>query len=359
MSRFDVTVLHSVAQLESLASEWVLLSEPFATPLLDHDWFACAGAALHSERDLRVVTVREHGRLVAVAPMAMDGARHLVLLGSSVLHEPSACLFASEDALRHLIRTLVEVGHVIVLDRTPAGLMSPAVLPTRMQSLTVRKQTAESLVVAKTLPWEQYCASLSTRMKKKLAEAHAKSERDYGSVQFTRTAPTPDQTDKALSLLVEVEAGGWKARQGSALSTRPELLGFFRLYARRAAASGRLRLCVLRIGEVTAAVELGVEAYGRMWSLKVAYDERLAAVVPGVQMTHASIGAAFAAGLNAYEFLGSAEPWQERWHPQRRGYQLTAIYPLRPGAMITALHDVTTHFSRRFQRTVQDQEVEA
>ena len=359
MSRFDVTVLQSVAELESLASEWAQLSERFAMPLLDHDWFACAAQAFHLESDLRVVLLREHGRLAAVAPMAVDRSGHLVLLGSSVLHEPSACLFASEDALRHLIRTLVEVGHVIVLDRTPAGLMSPAVLPTRMQSLTVRKQTAESLVVAKTLPWEQYCASLSTRMKKKLAEAHAKSERDYGAVQFTRTAPTPDQTDKALSLLVEVEAGGWKARQGSALSTRPELLGFFRRYARRAAASGRLRLCVLRIGEVTAAVELGVEAYGRMWSLKVAYDERLAAVVPGVQMTHASIGAAFAAGLNAYEFLGSAEPWQERWHPQRRGYQLTAIYPLTPGAMITALHDVTTHFSRRFQRAVQDQEVEA
>ena len=361
MSRFDVTVLRSLAQLESLAGEWDVLSAPFGSPLLDHDWFACAAHAFHRESDLRVVVLRAQGRLAAVAPMAVDRSGHLVLIGSSVLHEPSGLLYESPDALRELLRTVIQMGQAVMLDRIPEGSLAPELFRPRglSKAFTITRRVVGSNSVATNLPWNAYCATLSAPMRRKLAKARINAERERGPVRFTRIQPKPEGVGEALSQLVAVEASGWKARQGSALSTRPELLRFFKIYSERAAARNRLRVSTLTFDDTAVAVELGLEAYGRSWQLKVAYDEQFAAFVPGLQLIHASIGESAAARLDAFEFLGSAESWQERWRPQQHNYELAAIYPLRPAAMITALHDVTTHFSRRIQRAVRHQGVDA
>ena len=248
-----------------------------------------------------------------------------------------------------------------MLDRIPEGFLAPELLRPRglLQALTIRRTVVASHAVATNLPWDEYCATLSSPMRRKLAKARHDAERECGPVGFTRIQPKPEEASDALSQLVAVEASGWKARQGSALSTRPDLLRFFKIYSERAAARNRLRVSVLTFDDTAVAVELGLEAYGRSWQLKVAYDEHFAAFVPGLQLIHALIGASVAARLDAFEFLGSAEPWQERWRPQRHSYELAAIYPLRPAAMITAVQDAAAHFSRRVQRAVRHQAVEA
>jgi len=347
----NINVLRSVAELEALADDWRMLSERFGTPLLDHDWFLCAAQALHHESDLRVVTVRQDGVLTAVAPMAVDqSGRYLANLGTSVLHEPSGWLFASEAALRKLVSGVVDLGKAIVLDRTSSAICDLLPRLARWQAVTIRRQTASSFIVPTNQPWESYCASLSSRTKRKLDAARARAERHGGAVRIVRLAPGPDEVDQALAMLVGVEATGWKSRQGSALASRADLFRFFQLYARRAASKGSLRVSVLWIGDKAAAVELGVVTHGRMWGLKLAYDEQFAACAPAIQLVHSSIKEATALGLSAYEFLGSAESWQERWRPERRGYELTVIYPLSPPALITALQEVTSFFTRGGQR---------
>lgn len=63
--------------------------------------------------------------------MAVDRSGHLVLLGSSVLHEPSGLLYESPDALRELIRAVIQLGQVVVLDRIPKGFLAPELLRPR------------------------------------------------------------------------------------------------------------------------------------------------------------------------------------------------------------------------------------
>jgi CelD/BcsL family acetyltransferase involved in cellulose biosynthesis len=136
---------------------------------------------------------------------------------------------------------------------------------------------------------------------------------------------------------------------GSAIAARPELSQFFQSYARRAAAQRRLRVGVMWIGGVAAAVELAVEAHGRLWGLKIAYDEQFARYSPALLVVHASIKAASEQGLAAYEFLGSAEPWQKRWKPESRNYMLAAMYPLSRRGAMTAMFDLAAFVSRRIQ----------
>jgi CelD/BcsL family acetyltransferase involved in cellulose biosynthesis len=360
LSASEVRILRTIVELDGLAAEWAGLAARFGTPLQDHDWLACAAHSLHREEDLRIVTVREHGLLTAVAPMALSKTqKHLVLLGSPALYEPGEWLHSSMSGLRHLAAALVEIGHAIVLDRVPARSAACELLPQmlRWQAVMIKRPTAESCTVPTKAPWEAYCATLLSRTRRKFAAARARAERERGRVDICHTAPAPHEACQAVALFAGVEAGGWKARGGTALSTRPDLLRFFQRYATHAATLGRLRLAILRIDGVPAAVELGVQAYGRMWQLKVAYDEQFAAYSPGLLLVHSSIGATNAAGLEAYEFLGSAERWQEQWRPQRRRYELAAIYPLSANAIATAFDDVTSHLWRKMQRPPQAEEV--
>jgi CelD/BcsL family acetyltransferase involved in cellulose biosynthesis len=130
-----------------------------------------------------------------------------------------------------------------------------------------------------------------------------------------------------MTTLMEVEGSGWKGIRGSSLRHN-ELLGrFFMNYSRLAAAEGILRIALLRIDDKVIAVQLGIEAYGRLWVLKMGYDEGHSRISPGFLLT-AGVGRdAIERNLIAYEFLGSAEPWEERWGAQCRDYLTALVYP--------------------------------
>jgi CelD/BcsL family acetyltransferase involved in cellulose biosynthesis len=349
LSKSEINVIRTFDDLERIKPEWAILSDRFRTPLLDHDWLTCAARSFHRESDLRVITIRRRGALTAAAPMALDAVkRHLVPLGSAKLFEPSGWLYSSEDDLAELARAVVSVGPAALIDRADSSSGLFNVLPRfRYRAVSICRATADSFFIpTRDLPvnW------MSNRARRKIEATQANAERECGGVRFVRTAPSPEEARAAVDFYASVESAGWKARHGSSLSKRAELLGFFRDYATRAAAKQRLRLSVLWIGDAAAAVGVSVEAYRRTWSLKLAYDERFAKYGPSIQLVHAEITTAIEDQLDAYEFLGAAESWQQRWHPLTRSHQLAAIYPLNGSAMATAILDATSYVSRRLRQ---------
>jgi CelD/BcsL family acetyltransferase involved in cellulose biosynthesis len=169
-------------------------------------------------------------------------------------------------------------------------------------------------------------------------------------LEIVEQQPQPSQVDDVLETLITVEDSGWKGRQGSSLARRPDLREFFRRYCRRAASRGRLRVATLSFGASVAAVELSIDAFDRLWQLKIGYHEAVAQYYPGLQLTAASIRAAFERGLEAYEFLGSAEAWEERWRPQPRFYQALLVYPFNAAGVVTACKDFAGAMWRRAQK---------
>ncbi len=154
----------------------------------------------------------------------------------------------------------------------------------------------------------------------RLAKLRRKAEREIGRVVVESVEIEPAQVEPVLERFAAVEATGWKAREGSALGQQRQLFDFYRRYGRRAAAVGTLRVSTLLFGSQIAAMEIVVDAFNRRWQLKVAYDEGVARYSPGLQLVHHTLADAFARGLNAYEFLGVAESWEERWLPEPREY---------------------------------------
>lgn len=253
-----------------------------------------------------------------------------MLLGVSRLYEPCGWLFSADDVLAELVDRSIGLKQPMVLQRIPAGSAVVARLRAvpRYRALTIARATAPALGVVTTGSWDEYYASLSSQVTANLPRVRRKAEVMLGPLTYVQQDPAPAEVDALLETLVAVEGSGWKGRQGTSLGSRPELGDFFRRYCHRAAAKRRLRVSTLSFGSQIAAVELSIEAYARLWQLKIGYDESVASYYPGLQLTVASIRAAFDRGLDSYEFLGSAAAWEERLRPETRRYQTLGVYPV-------------------------------
>jgi CelD/BcsL family acetyltransferase involved in cellulose biosynthesis len=215
---------------------------------------------------------------------------------------------------------------------------------------TLFRAATPSLAIGTRQHWDDYYAGLSSLITRNLPRLRRKAEKAFGRLRLSLTAPDASDVDRLLDTVIAVEASGWKGRAGSAMARRPDLTDFFRRYCRRAAQQRRLRVNLLSFGAQVAAVELSVEAYDRMWQLKIGYDEAVAHYYPGLLLTEASIRASFERRLEAYEFLGSAAPWEQRWHPDKRLYGHFAIYPLSARGVAGACRDLAGALWSRVQR---------
>jgi len=130
-----------------------------------------------------------------------------------------------------------------------------------------------------------------------------------------------------------VEASSWKGRQGTALACDPAQGAFYRRYAAAACRKGILRLCFLRIGDHTAAVEFAVEAEERFWLLKMGYDEAFARCSPGMLLLRETVREAANRGLRSFEFLGFPEGWIRMWTERVRPCLSIWAYPATPSGM--------------------------
>lgn len=348
----SVDVIRSLDQLRALRDAWDGLAAASGSPLLEYDWFMSCAETFHREHDLRVAVARSRGSLAGIAPLAgeLDGfARRLVLLGATVLHEPGGWLFSSEEALAALIDRVAALNQPLMLQRIAAGSPLCQMLPglTKSRALSFVRVTTPSLAVPTGGAWDDYYRRLSSRITSNLPRLRRRAAREVGALSVVERYPVPADVDAMLNAFAAIERSGWKGRNGSSISQRPDLSGFFRRYCRRAAARGRLRVMTLSFGANTAAMELSIEAYRRVWQLKIGFSEAFARYYPGLQLTEASIRAAFARQLDAYEFLGVAEEWEQRWGAEERGCRLVVSYPLNARGMVYACRDLAGAMVRR------------
>ncbi len=354
-SAFEISIVRSVAELDALIHAWDRLAARFETPLLDHDWFASAVRTLHDESDLRVMILTEGDEVTGIAPMVLDrqAQGRLVLIGAGTLFEPAGWLYSSLEALETLSRSVMRLGRPALLQRLPATseLVRDLSSALRGRAIVVHRRASDGLAVETAGGWNEYRARIGGRAARKLRSMWTRARREQPDLRVT-IAPLalPDEADEALARFVSLEVSGWKGRQGSALSHRMPLKRFFSVYLRTAAERGRLWISTLDFGSALVAMEIAVRAYGRHWTLKIAYDERFAAYGPGVLLTDASIAAALDARLDGYEFLGAAEPWQERWAPSRHQHVSSMVYPLTTTGASVAVADVTDFVWRRLRR---------
>jgi CelD/BcsL family acetyltransferase involved in cellulose biosynthesis len=350
----SIDVIRSAAGLEALAPEWDRLADGLRRPLLRHDWFASCIGTLHDPCDLTIVVVRHGDRVTGIAPLVRAGrgaAARLELIGVSSLHEPSGFLYESAEARDRLLAAVLALGTPLSLHRLETASDTAAALRAAVgrRGLVVVRETRPSLAVAVRGPWADYERGLSSRITGNLPRLRKRAAR-IGPVRVDVHRPSVADVGSLFAMVVAVEGSGWKGERGSALRCRPGLGAFFEAYVHRAARRGDLRIATLLFGDRIAAVEMAIEAYDRWWQLKIGYESGLGEYYPGLLLTYAMVQHAFERGLAAYEFLGSAAEWEERWLPERRAFEMCVVYPATISGGCGLLADALAVGRERWQR---------
>jgi len=129
-------------------------------------------------------------------------------------------------------------------------------------------------------PEAYFSASLSARKRKELRRQLARLS-ELGEVRFDRCQGA-EGLKAWIEQFLELEAGGWKGKAGSALNARPETALIFQSGLVGAAAYGKLERLTLRLDGKPIAMLANFVAPPGMFSFKTAYDESYARFSPGV-----------------------------------------------------------------------------
>lgn len=345
--RDDVEIV--VGGVGDLGDVWRCLSDAVHAPMDSHEW---AVADDETDLGLRRVTVIVGGREdpVAIASFRLDpqapGQLHLVAHG-----EPSGFVYRDQEALARLCAALVRIGLPLKLGRVFAGAPTEEVLAEafRSRGVLVRSGSAPCPVIELDETWCEPERHLNAGRRSDLRRAQRRAQ-SLGDVRCDLLAPRADQVDDLLDDAYAVEVAGWKGRCGTALAVDDPLGGFFRRWARRAAAAGQLRMSFLRIGDKPVAMHIAAEVNERLWLLKIGYDESVKRCSPGSLLMLAVVAAATDGGLSHVEFLGSAEAWTGVWATTTRKCVRVAAYPLSVGSLPVVARDSGRAVRRRLGR---------
>lgn len=326
-----VDVIRDVSVFAGQSKDWDALAARLGNPLLSHDWLLSCAEAFAKAGEPTIVTVRDGGRLTAAAPLTAIGLgpyRRLEILGASSLHEPTDFLYEDEPSLQALCEAVIGQRLPFFLQRIPAeGPVATALSnAARGRGWLLSKDGGDCPYLISPSSWDEYLRARSSQRRYDLRRARRRLEMQ-GPVEVLYLAPKADELDELLVSAVALEASGWKGRAGSAIERRPAMRKFVESYARRACAAGQLRLCFLTLEAKPVAMQLSVEAFGRIWVLKIGYDERWASCSPGLQLMTECIRVAIGRGIAAHEFLGNAEAWILPWAGGTRSHATVRYYP--------------------------------
>jgi CelD/BcsL family acetyltransferase involved in cellulose biosynthesis len=343
-------VARDPTDLEGWSAGWAALDGHAPSPMETFDWIHAAASTWGADGDLEIIISHRDGQVLGAAPLVRlagwPGGRWQALNYHRVF-EPADLVYRDDAALADLLAELLRRGRPLFLERVFANSPTAAYLqgPLARRALAIARPQAHTPWIALDETWSEPEQRLSSRRRSDFRRS-ARAAQQLGQVSAECYTPTIENVDRLLDLAFEVERRSWKGEAGTALAVDPSG-EFYRRYARRAAQDAKLRINILRIGQEVAAMQLGVVHRERYWVLKVGYDQRFQRASPGILLMVEAIKQAQAAGLVAYELLGTVEPWIQVWTELEHACVSLRVYPasLR-GAASLATDLATKSFSR-------------
>jgi CelD/BcsL family acetyltransferase involved in cellulose biosynthesis len=304
-------------RFERGAAEWEALAavgSPFATAA----WLASWWRAFASERGVALVLRDDEGAMLAGGCFVDAGRGGL---GSAVnahsndwalvaRDSDAATAFWAEAALgrrRLSLRPLSRDGCGTTTQREALGaagyrLVEEGLEPSPWLDLP---DSLEALLAAR-----------SRNLRSQVARRRRALQRE-GELVFRVVRDEP-ALEPELDTFFELEAAGWKGKEGTAIALDPALVDLYRGFARRAAGAGWLRLYMLELDGRLVAADYGCAFDSCGYLIKTTFDEELGRFAPGLVLRAEVLRASIEEGLARYDFLGGPDAYKLRWADQLR-----------------------------------------
>lgn len=330
--RFDL--IRTDAELLALEPEWRALyaaAEP-RNPFLSFDWTAACRKYVCPGAEPFVLTAREDGRLVGVAPLKRQrqwGFRVLRFIGDGrsdfqgfLLASGSAGLErALLDELHRrrsewdlaVLRQLAEPFTELHLTGLPEGVQARGVEGTISPYLPLNGD------------WKSFLKEGPSSVRRG-QRAAKKLEKEGGTVERWTGPEAAAYIDEAAL----VEERSWKERKGVcrfAPGPRRELL---RETLASLGPAGEMELWLARLEGKPIAFLLNFLVPGEVWYYQGAYDAEYRKLFPGGALHYRCIERAHQAGCRVYDFLSGDEPYKFNWTTASRSLQYRALFPDTP-----------------------------
>ncbi|MBI3838289.1 MAG: GNAT family N-acetyltransferase [Planctomycetia bacterium] len=343
----------SLDEIDALEQPWRELGSQVGYPLSQFSWTRACASAFAAEATPHVLAGLRQNKLVALAPLEskrLHGIRRLLLAGASELYEPMDLAWTDQRDLERMIAVLARSGSPMFLQRIPADSLGLQKLKRiyRGRAIVITRPQPACPYIELDESWLEPEQHLNSGRRSDLRRARRKAEHS-GAVTTEIRTPELDDLPDLLDTAFEVEANSWKGGAGTALVHDAHRAVFYRQFAEAACVEGILRICFLRIGDRVAAMQMALEQGGGFWLLKVGYDQRFAACSPGQLLLRDTIRYAVEAGLESYEFLGTAESWTEVWTKTQHQCVSVRVYPLGVRGMAALAADAAVIAYRRWR----------
>ena len=314
-------------RFEEVTAEWDELADrarasPFQRPGWVASWWDAFG-----EGAPEILAVPDGSRLRGVLPLYRRrgvvrtiGDDHVVEGG--LLAEDSA---AAEALAGGLIDAVAHRGSLLFVDPARPGLAELRELADAAGRRVLVRAMARPPYVSIDGDWQSYERGRRSRLRSDLRRRRRRLEEE-GRVAVELLSPDPGALDGPLTEGFAVEASGWKATGGTAISSRPETERFYREAAAWAAGRGLLHLAFLRVDGRPLAFEYAIRDGDTHYRIKVGFEADYSRFAPGKLLLARVLEDAFAAGLARFDLLGDQDPYKLEWATGLRDLALVQVF---------------------------------
>ena len=340
----NAQIVSSFDALRAHADAWNQLAyaAPHRLPTLSYAWVASyLENLLTSQEKWYCILAFDRQELVGVLPIVV--APHKVL-GNPLprlrtphnKHSFSVDFLSASgresEVIPFLLKSLMEAQSRLYdfsLNRLP--LVSPTMTAfdnVREGAIFVKEFDGAGSYLKLENTFEQYKKSLSRNFSRNLIKAKNKLAR-LPAVK-TVFLSEGDATVDGLEHFMRIEASGWKARAGTAISQSPKLVAYYSSLVRRLSDLRWLEWHFLQTGDRIIAAQMGVKMGRALVILKIAYDEEMSYCSPGNLLLESTIERAYTSGdIDVIDCITDM-PWHKNWKMEQRDYYNFWIYPRKP-----------------------------
>lgn len=334
-------VVRDAVGFDRLAGEWDALLDASASlnPFLKAGWIdswrrhALDGAALN------LLTVRDRGQLVAIAPLmrvrhALSLTDRLEFLGNGPAGSDYLDLIVRRDVEESAIDAIAASLHAqqlpLYLDHLPPASRSGrlrAVLQDRGWTAIESTPDVCPFIDLSGHTWESFLQSLGSAHRANIRRRLRALNADF-DVQFRLVDSHTERRD-VLSTLIHYSQARWQDDGGTSAFPNPQLVAFHHHVTRRAMDEGWLRLYVLTLNGVIGAVMYGFAIGDRFFFYQHGFDNSYARYSLGLVLMALTVRASIESGIRDFDMLYGHESYKSLWTRRHRALARLQLFPPR------------------------------
>jgi len=336
----EVIELRTIAELERVRVEWDELTERVgASVFLSHGWFMACARNLSTTESLKILMLRDAGRLVGIAPLmnSRTSLRRMPLhqVGFLVNVLSPFCDFILEDVeqgIRAILTYLFTSGGFDVFNcsKLLATSSSAPVLQKELERLGVKgypRQIAEVVYLPIAGPWEDFYNAKSRKFRMTRRSVANKISR-LGEISV-ECASTPDELRPALGSLLQLSALGWKRKEKRDLLAEDAERDLLTALVGWGSSAGNVRIWLLKAGNDVIAAEFHLVDGTTVYGIRAQYDPQHFSYSPGRALDYEIVERLFKEGFTTYDMGPGVAEYKRNWTDSSYSVLQVEAFPKR------------------------------